>query len=221
MRKFSNKVVLINGAGKGFGRYVAEAFAAQGARVAANDISPVNLDETLEHIRAAGGRAEAYIADVASKLAVQTMLNQIMDSWASVDILINHATVNPYSSILNLDEWDWRRTLDVNLTGAFFTMQSAGRIMKAAGGGVILNICSLGEQIPNPESHAAYVASQNGLTGLTQAAAIEFAAYNIRTNALIVNPDPDGIENAVDQVLHLCSEAAADVYGQVIQANYD
>jgi NAD(P)-dependent dehydrogenase (short-subunit alcohol dehydrogenase family) len=220
MSEFENTVVLITGAGKGFGRTLAEAFAAQGARIAANDVTPINLDETIERIHATGGIAKPFIADVASKLAVQTMLNQVVESWGVVDILINHAAVDPRSSILTLDEWDWRRALDVNLTGAFFLMQSVARIMKESGKGIILNICSLIEQIQNVEKHAAYTASKTGLVGLTQAASQEFKAYNIRTNALIVNPGTDGMENAVNQALYLCSEAATEVNGQIAKA-YD
>ena len=92
MGEFTDKVVLITGAGKGIGREIALAMGEQGARIAANDISPVNVDITVERIQAGGGQAKAFLADVASKLAVQTMVHQIHDSWGIIDILINGKT---------------------------------------------------------------------------------------------------------------------------------
>ena len=130
MSDFADKVVLVTGAGKGIGREVAEAFAAHGASVAVNDISPVNLDETLVHIAAAGGRTKAYVEDIAKKMPVQALLNAVLDDFGRIDILVNCAEVEPRKPVLEMDDWDWQRTLDVNLTGAFLLTQSAGRIMK-------------------------------------------------------------------------------------------
>src|SRR5688572_8929886 len=135
-----NKVVLITGAGKGAGRALAESFAARGARVAANDISPINVEEVVAGITARGGDARAYIDDVAKKVAVQALVNTIEDDLGGIDILVNHAAVSPHFDLLDMDEWDWHRTLDVNLTGAFLVIQSVGRVMREKGGGVIFNI---------------------------------------------------------------------------------
>ena len=184
MGEFSDKVVLVTGAGRGIGRAIAEAFAAEGAIIAANDITPINLDDTIAHITDTGGRAKGYVADVARKMAVQTMLEEILDDWGRVDILINNAGVEPHAPLLELDEWDWRRTLEVNLTGAFFTMQSVGRIMREQGGGGIVNIGSIAGRAHGLKDRAAYVASKMGLIGLTREAARELAEYNIRVNTV-------------------------------------
>ncbi len=135
-----DKVVLITGAGKGAGRALALAFAERGAVVAANDISPVNVELVVAEIEACGGKAKAYIEDVAKKVGVQYLVNSVEDDFGGIDILVNHAAVEPHTSLLDMDEWDWHRTLDVNLTGAFLTTQSAGRMMREQGHGVILNI---------------------------------------------------------------------------------
>jgi len=135
MSQFAGKVILITGAGRGTGRALAEAFAVRGACIAANDITPINLDETILHINQTGGHAKDYVADVSKKMPLQAMLNEVMDDWGCIDILINNAHVDPKTTLLDIDEWDWRRAVDVNLTGPFLAAQSAGRIMKNTGGG--------------------------------------------------------------------------------------
>ena len=146
MGDFTDKVVLVTGAGKGKGRAVAEALAARGAIVAANDVTPVNLDETVARITAYGGRVKAYVEDIAKKMPVQALVNQVLDDWGKIDILVNCAEVAPSAPVLDMDDWDWQRTLDVNLTGAFLLTQSVGRVMRAPSpkgerdGGIIVHI---------------------------------------------------------------------------------
>ena len=187
---FSGKVVLVTGAGRGLGRAIAEAFAQSGARLALNDLTPINLDETAAHIRAAGGRAEEYIFDTAKKIPVQTMLQEALADFERIDILVNCAGVMPRDPFLDMDEWDWHRTIDVNLGGPFFMMQSVGRIFRQQGGGTIVNIAAAEAWLKQISGRAAFVASKAGLAALTRAAANELAAYNIRVNAVC----PAGIE---------------------------
>ncbi len=192
-QEFAGKVVLITGAGKGTGAALAEAFAARGARVALNDISPINVDEVAARIMSSGGQARTtYLHDVAKKVGVQALVKQVEDDWGRVDILIQHAAVEPHTPLLNLDEWDWHRTLDVNLTGAFLVLQSLGRVMRAQGGGVIVNL------IGSSEVAGAYAASMDGLRGLSEAAARELAPFGIRVHAVELG------EDAVERVLALC-----------------
>ena len=218
MDQCTDKVILITGAGRGTGRALAEACAAQGAIIAANDITPINLDETVDRIIQSGGRAKDYVIDISKKMPVQAMLNQIIADWGRLDILINNAHVDPKKDLIDLDEWDWRRAVDVNLTGPFLVAQSAGRMMKASGGGIIVNVLSGGD------GHAALKSSRMGLIGLTLALAEEFSAYNIRVNAVTL--DSIGIlseikEPAMDIVsaaLYLCSQDAAGLSGSTIIA---
>jgi len=178
MDKLKEKVVLITGAGKGNGRVLAKVFAEQGSIVAANDISPINVEEVVNQIIATGGRAKAYIDDVAKKVGVQNIINQVEDDFGHIDILINHAVVEPRIPLLDMDEWDWHRVLDVNLTGAFLMTQSVGRLMRVQGSGVIINLISGSSRNGNHE--AAFVASMNGLDGLTRQAARELSQYGIK-----------------------------------------
>jgi 3-oxoacyl-[acyl-carrier protein] reductase len=178
MNKLKEKVVLITGAGKGSGRILAQAFAEQESFVAANDISPINVEEVVNQITAKGGRAKAYIEDVAKKVGAQHIINQVEDDFGRIDILINHAAVEPHVSLLDMDEWDWHRVLDVNLTGSFLMTQSVSRLMRAQGAGVIISLITGSTQAGNAE--AAFIASMNGLDGLTRQAAREFAPYGIK-----------------------------------------
>lgn len=190
MNKFENKVVLITGAGKGAGRALAETFAEHGAFVAANDISPINVEEVVDEIISRGGKARAYVEDIAKKVGVQAVVNSVEDDFGRIDILINHAAVEPHGPLLKMDEWDWHRTLDVNLTGAFLMMQSVGRVMKEKGGGVILNLVA-GAGEGGVKEAGAYFASKAGLAELSIQANKELSPHGVRVIA---------VENSADVV---------------------
>ena len=182
MNNLKDKIVLITGAGKGSGRLLAQAFAERGAVVAANDISPINLEHVVDDITSKGWRAKAYVEDVAKKVGVQNLINQVEDDFDRIDILINHAAVEPKISILDMDEWDWHRVLDVNLTGTFLMTQSAGRVMREQGGGVIINLISTSQ---DPAAHeTAFIASMKGLEAFTHQAARELSPHGIRVYAV-------------------------------------
>ena len=182
MNDLKDKVILITGAGKGSGRLIAKALAERGAIVAANDISPINVEEIVEHINMQGGRSKAYIEDVAKKVGAQHLIKQVEDDLGRIDVLINHATVEPHVPLLDMDEWDWHRVMDVNLTGAFLMIQSVGRVMRAQGSGVIINLIT--EPDSKVQNEAAFVASMHGLRGLTLEAARELGPFGIRVYAV-------------------------------------
>jgi 3-oxoacyl-[acyl-carrier protein] reductase len=177
----TGNVVLITGAGKGSGWKLAGMFAAQGAIVAANDLTPLNVDRLVAEIDANGGRAKAYMHDVAKKVDVQAMVNDVVDDWGRIDVLVHHAAVEPHDAVLDMDEWDWHRTLDVNLTGAFLTIQSVGRVMRAQGGGVIVLLVDAARA---SGQGAAYAASQDALLGLAGQAGRELEAHGIRLHVV-------------------------------------
>jgi NAD(P)-dependent dehydrogenase (short-subunit alcohol dehydrogenase family) len=197
MAEFAGKIVLITGAGKGTGRNVAIEFAINGATLAVNDVSPVNLDETVAHILATGGQARAYVEDIAKKMPIQTLLNSVVDDFGKIDILVNCAEVEPQKTVLEMDDWDWQRTMDVNLTGPFLLTQSVGRIMKEKGGGVIVHV---GERAKGQENRAAYFASKAGLAALSALAAYEFSEFGIR----VFHFQPVEPGDTAKQILELC-----------------
>jgi 3-oxoacyl-[acyl-carrier protein] reductase len=242
MDEFVGKVALITGAGRGLGREIAVAFASLGVAVAANDVNPINLDETVNQILQVGGNAKAYVFDIARRMPIEGMVAEVLEKFGQIDILVNHASVEPDASVLDMDEWEFHRTLDVNLGGAFFCIQQVGRVMRQHGGGAIVNIISPTEKGKAHKERAAYLVSQAGLIGLIHVAAKELIPYNISLNAVCTGvskeipfitqgwnidtvhqwrksfPDiklgdhPD----LVSLVVFLCSDAAPSLTGQVI-----
>jgi 3-oxoacyl-[acyl-carrier protein] reductase len=241
MGEFTGKVVLITGAGGKVGRAIALGFSTQGATVAANDINPINLDETVRLITQSGATGQGFVFDIAKRMPIEGLVAQVLENFGRIDILVNCASIHPDASILDMDEWDFHRTLDVNLGGPFFTLQQVGRVMRQQGGGVMVNIVYQCMPSLVQKGQAAYLASQAGLIGLTQASADELAQYNIRLNAichmphaLAVNFGQDwervtpevwrltfpevasgGYPIVVGQTLFLCSAAGSSTTGRV------
>jgi NAD(P)-dependent dehydrogenase (short-subunit alcohol dehydrogenase family) len=216
-----DKIVLITGAGRGYGRELAKAFALQGARLALNDISPMNLDTLVTEIETLGGEAKAYVQDIAKKVPVQGLVMRVEDDFGKIDVLVNHSAVEPKKPVLDIDEWDWQRTIMVNLSAAFLMTQATGRVMKENGGGVIVNLIPL-EGRDGQSGRTAYVASMMGLVGFTRQAASELGAFNIRVHAVGTGiaelqraeaEIPSGFNEAV---LYLCDEKNAHLNGQIV-----
>ena len=186
------KVGIVTGAGQGLGAVIAQALAADGVRVAVNDINPDRAARTAVSIREAGGEAIAVAADVANKFQCSHLIETTRAEWGRLDILVNNAAIMPSSSILKLDEWEWNRCLEVNLKGTFFMSQLCGRVMvdeNQARGGVIVNIASTAGVETSLESRAAYCASKAGVVGFARECAREYARYGIRVHTLV--PDEE------------------------------
>lgn len=202
MANLNGKVVLVTGAGRGQGRSLALKLASQGAILALNDISPLNVDEVVGQISASGGQAHAYLHDVAKKVAVQSLVNQVVDAHGRIDILINHANVQPSAGLLAMDEWDLHRVFEVNAIGVFLMMQSVGRVMREQDGGLMINLLGNLDALPS----AAGFASHWAVAGLTRRAAAELSTSQIRVYALAHGwAAPDTLFPSVEEaVLALC-----------------
>ena len=176
---FSGKVVLVTGAGRGAGKLLAQAFGARGAIVAANDISPINVEPVVDGINTAGGRARAYLHDIAKKVDVQVMVNNISDDFGRIDILVNCANVLLPTPMLDVDEWDLHRVCEVNAIGTILVMQSVGRVMRAQGAGIIVNVVKLPSDAP-----ATFIASRAGLAAMSDALNTELNKSGVRVFAV-------------------------------------
>jgi 3-oxoacyl-[acyl-carrier protein] reductase len=181
MKRFVDQVVLVTGAGHGIGRAVAERFAAEGARVAVNDLDEGRANEVA---RAIGG-AIATPADVASKAQVDAMFDRVEAEFSGVDVLVNNAgNIHAARHFLEGDEAWWDQMLGVNLKGAFLCSLRAARGMVRRRSGVILNMSS-GGATRSHRGNVAYDASKGGIEAMTRAMALDLAPYGVRVNAIV------------------------------------
>jgi NAD(P)-dependent dehydrogenase (short-subunit alcohol dehydrogenase family) len=184
MRSLKGQVALVTGAGRGNGRVIAEGLAARGALIAANDLTPVNLDPLLESLEERSQRAQMFLADISKKMQVQAMLESIVEAFGRLDLIVGNARVEPKSALLEMDEWAWDRTVAVNLKGAFLTLQSAARIMRQGDGGVYIHVVPLRASARGQGGWSAPTVASSGALALIRAAAVEMKPYNIRVYAL-------------------------------------
>src|SRR5215210_4749537 len=182
-RRLANKLTLITGAGAGIGRAAALRFAAEGATVIAVDRDAQAAEETAQMVRAAGGRAEAEVADVADPIAVALLFGTVTARHPRLDVLFNNAGIVLGGTAEDTSPEDWERTLRVNLTSIYLCCQQAIPVMKRQGGGVILNTASVAG-LAGVKNRLAYSASKAGVVGLTKSIAMDYIADGIRCNCL-------------------------------------
>ncbi len=182
--ELQGRVLIVTGAGQGIGRAIALAAAQQGMSVTVNDIKEDLAAETVGLIHQMGGEAITHAGDVSNPEEVARLIKETVARWGRIDVLVNNAGIEPSASILEMSPEMWDRVMAVNLRSVFLCTQAAARVMKEQGSGVIINISSIaGKAIPLPY-RSAYAASKAGIVGFTKEAAREFAAYDIRVNAI-------------------------------------
>ena len=177
------QVALVTGAGRGIGRAIAEAFAGAGAALALVGRSAGPLDDGAEAIRAAGGRAEAFPADVQEKRQVGAAVERALAAFGRVDILVNNAGIGVWGPVQGFALADWERTLRTNLTGPFLFARAVLPAMLRQGAGQILNVAS-GAGRGGLANLAAYSASKAGLMAFSEALASEVREHRIKVMVL-------------------------------------
>lgn len=177
------KVAVITGAGQGIGRGIAEVLADDGAAVIVTDLDLARAEETCDIIRARGQRALAVKQDVLDLKSTETVFAEAEKEFGRVDILVNNAGVAQQKTLLDTTEQHWDFINDINAKAVFFSCQAAGRYFQEHGGGKIVNIASMNGKVGMAE-YSAYNASKFSVIGITQSAALEFAAFDVNVNAV-------------------------------------
>lgn len=181
MSRLAGKVALVTGAGQGIGRAIAEAFAAEGARVLALDARAERVEQAAREIP--GGAVEPFTADVSRRAEVRRAVEHCVERFGGLDILVANAGIAGSAPFMELEDTDWDRVLAVNLTGTFYCLQEAARVMAPRGQGAMVVIASTNAFWV--EYHMAhYNASKGGVVALVRSAAIDLAPLGIRVNAI-------------------------------------
>lgn len=233
----SGKVALVTGSSRGIGRAAALRLAAAGAAVALN--ATKDASETQAAIESAGRICSVHVADVANSEEATAMVQAVIERHGGLDFLINNAGVTRDTLALRMSDDDWRRVIDVNLTGAFNCARAALKHMVRRRSGRIVNIGSVVGYRGNP-GQANYTASKSGLIGMTRSLALEVGSRGVTANVITpgyIETDmtlevaetslnavremiPAGRlgtpEDVAEAVLFLCSDEAAYITGQTL-----
>ena len=182
----TGKVAIVTGAGAGLGANFAHALASAGASVVCVDLNTEHAERTANRLTSEGWTAIAVHTDVTSETDIAQMIKTTVETFGGLDILVNNAGIAAVGEPENASLDDWKRVVDVNLTGVFACAQAAAKQMISAGqGGRIINIASiLGFAASMPVSASAYAATKGAVVNLTRDLAIHWAKYNILVNAI-------------------------------------
>ena len=187
-----SRVAVVTGAARGIGRKVALVLAEHGYAVAANDLSAP--EGTLAALQQIGTETLAIPGDVSDEEAVLGMVRGVMERFERIDVVVNNAGISLISPAEETTLADWRRVLEVNLTGPFLMCREFGKEMLERGSGSIVNISSVAGLL-GVADRAAYNASKHGLVGLTRTLAAEWGGRGVRVNAVC----PGWVKTEMDQ----------------------
>jgi meso-butanediol dehydrogenase / (S,S)-butanediol dehydrogenase / diacetyl reductase len=206
--RLSGKVALITGGGTGLGAEFAKRFVAEGAKVVITGRRKELLDKVAEGLPA--GSVLVFQGDVSELEQAQAMIDATVKFGGKIDVLVNNAGIDPAGTVVEIPVEQWKKIIDINLTGPFLMMKAAIPAMIQNGGGSIINIASLAALRCIP-AMPAYTASKAGLIGLTQATALDYGAQKIRAN--IVAPGPIRTEMLEHSMAALADATGTDVTG--------
>ena len=189
--RLENKVAVVTGAGArgqvmGNGKAAAMLFAREGARVLAVDINEARVLETVQAIQSEGGEAAHFVADVSSAADCRAMVDDAVKRFGKLDILHNNVGIGGPGSVLDVDEEQWQRIMNINVTSMMLASKAAIPSLAAAGGGCIINMSSI--SAIRPKGRTPYAVSKAAVVGLTRAMAVDHGQDNIRVNCILPGP---------------------------------
>ena len=180
---FRDRVALVTGGARGIGKEICQRLHALGAQVAVCDVNVEGARALAEELSRSGPRARAYACDVADPKGADACVEQVLKEFGRIDVLVNNAGITRDGLLMRMADDQWRKVLDVNLSGTFHMTRAVARPMLKARAGAIVNIASVVGVIGNA-GQANYSASKAGVIGLTMTSAREFASRGVRVNAV-------------------------------------
>lgn len=210
--ELTGKRALVTGANSGLGRATALALGAAGARVLIDFVTDeASAEEVASSVRAAGGDAMTFRADVSDRAQVEEMFASLDSEWGGIDVLVNNAGVDGKRALAwEADPEDWRRVLEIDLIGPFLCASAALRRMVPVRSGVIINVTSVHEVIPWT-GYSAYSAAKAGLSMLTKTLAQEAAPHGVR----VVSLAPGAIRTPINESVWSNPDTLADLLSKV------
>ena len=183
--RLDGQVAIVTGAAQGIGQGIALALSEAGAKIVIGDIQDAGA--TVEKIESSGGRVAAMVMDTSVPAHAEALVDFVLKKFGRLDALVNNAGIDaPRGTAWGLTNEEWRRTIDVNLSGVFYCSRAALKPMLEAGSGAIVNISSQAARAAgDPTGSPAYNASKAGLIGLTIATSSQVAAKGVRVNAIM------------------------------------
>ncbi|MCK7507161.1 MAG: 3-oxoacyl-ACP reductase FabG [Desulfobacterales bacterium] len=180
--RLKDKVAIVTGSGRGIGEGVVLRFAEEGAKLVINDVNEADAKAVVDKIKAIGGQAVAVLGSVADRAVVQKMVDTAVKEFGTLDIIVNNAGITRDSILHKMTDEQWDPVIGVNLTGVFYGIQCAARVMREKGYGKIINISST-SALGNV-GQINYSASKAGVIGMTKTAAKELGAKGVNVNAI-------------------------------------